>query len=164
LQEEIILKRVFALVFAAAIVAGCASQPDSKPAAAAAAPSKAACPSPPSELVTQDLAPGTGQAVKFRSAVLVRYTGWLYDGCAKDFKGAQFDSNAESPVPFGVMVGVGRVIQGWDEGLIGLKEKGKRRLVIPPGKAYGSRDLGKIPPNSTLVFDVELVQIVPTPG
>ena len=64
------------------------------------------------------------------------------------------------------MVGAGRVIKGWDEGLVGMKEKGRRLLVIPPDKAYGAREVagGKIPPNSTLVFEVELVQILQQGG
>jgi FKBP-type peptidyl-prolyl cis-trans isomerase FkpA len=125
----------------------------------------AACEAPPKQLVTKDLQEGTGQAVRFRSAVLVGYTGWVYDGCAPDFKGKEFDSSRNRPAPFGLTVGAGRVIKGWDEGLIGMKEKGKRLLIIPPDKAYGERSpTPAIPPNSTLVFEVELVQIINQPG
>ena len=136
----------------AALLAGCA-----------AAPQK--CEPAPSELVVRDLVPGTGKDVKYKTPVTVFYTGWLYDGCKPDFKGKQFDSNV-GKVPFGVMVGTGRVIQGWDEGLVGMKEKGKRLLVIPPNKAYGTREFpdGRIPPGSTLVFEIELVNVIPTPG
>jgi FKBP-type peptidyl-prolyl cis-trans isomerase len=136
------------------------------PAATPAAPAKPdACTPPPKELVVKDIAPGSGQAVRFRSAVLVGYTGWVYDGCKPDFKGKEFDSSRDRPAPFGLTVGAGRVIKGWDEGLIGMKEKGKRLLVIPPDKAYGERSpTPAIPPNSTLVFEVELVQIVYQPG
>jgi FKBP-type peptidyl-prolyl cis-trans isomerase len=97
--------------------------------------------------------------------VLVGYTGWVYDGCKPDFKGTEFDSSRGRPAPFGLTVGAGQVIKGWDEGLMGMKEKGKRLLVIPPDKAYGARSpTPSIPANSTLVFEVELVQIVYQPG
>jgi FKBP-type peptidyl-prolyl cis-trans isomerase FkpA len=163
------LRYAFALLVLA-VAAGCASPQESKtttaapPARPVAAAPRSACASPPSELVVKDVQPGTGQAIRFRSAVSVHYTGWLYDGCARDFKGAKFDSSLDRNVPFGVMVGAGRVIRGWDEGLIGLKEGGKRLLVIPPDKAYGSRQMGdKIPPNSTLVFEIELQKILNQP-
>ncbi len=113
----------------------------------------------------KDLKPGTGRAIKFRTAVMVSYTGWLYDGCAPDLKGKKFDSSEDRNAPFAFMVGAGNVIKGWDEGLIGLKEKGKRLLVIPPYKAYGEKGAGGglIQPNATLVFEVELFQIVYQP-
>jgi FKBP-type peptidyl-prolyl cis-trans isomerase len=133
-------------VLAALAIAGCAT---------------VGCAPPPSELVVKDLEGGSGESVRFRSAVLVNYTGWLYDGCKSDLKGEQFDSSVGRSVPFGFMVGAGKVIKGWDEGLVGMKEHGKRLLVIPPGKAYGERAVGPvIKPNSTLVFEVELVRII----
>lgn len=155
------MKHPIALL-ALAIVAGCASPQQTRTTTAAVPP--AACQPAPAELVVNDLQPGSGPEVRFRSQVLVQYTGWLYDGCARDLKGAQFDTSLERGAPFGVMVGAGRVIRGWDEGLIGLKEGGKRQLVIPAAKAYGNRQMGdKIPPNSTLVFDIELIKILHTP-
>jgi FKBP-type peptidyl-prolyl cis-trans isomerase FkpA len=122
-----------------------------------AAPAK--CATPPKDLVITEVAPGKGDAAAFKSAVLVQYTGWLYDGCAKDLKGEMFDTSQGRPTPFGFLVGTGKVIKGWDEGVIGMKVGGKRTLVIPPDKAYGERSVGggKIPASSTLVFDVELV-------
>ncbi|HET7401126.1 MAG TPA: FKBP-type peptidyl-prolyl cis-trans isomerase [Usitatibacter sp.] len=130
-----------------------------------ATPKAGDCQPPPKDLVVKDLQEGTGKVVQFRSAVLVGYTGWTYDGCKPDFKGAEFDSSKNRPTPFGLVVGAGRVIKGWDEGLIGMKEKGKRLLVIPPDKAYGARSpTPLIPPNSTLVFEIELVQIITQPG
>ena len=119
------------------------------------------CKPPPKDLVIRDLAEGSGKVVAMRSGALVWYTGWLYDGCKPDLKGKQFDSNAGGKVPFSLLVGTGKVIKGWDEGLIGMKEKGKRLLVIPPDKAYGDREVGGglIPAGSTLVFEVELVQV-----
>ena len=92
---------------------------------------------------------------------MVHYTGWLYDGCKPDFKGAMFDTSTTRPVPFGVVVGAGRVIKGWDEGLIGMKEKGhKRLLIIPPDKAYGEKGAANvIPPNAALVFEIETIAV-----
>jgi FKBP-type peptidyl-prolyl cis-trans isomerase FkpA len=139
--------------------------PSNPPTASAAAADKGdACVPAPKELVVKDIQEGTGQAIRFRSAVLMGYTGWLYDGCKPDFKGKEFDSSRNRPTPLGITVGAGQVIKGWDEGLIGLKEKGRRLLIIPPAKGYGAADKGVIPPNSTLVFEVELVQILHQPG
>jgi FKBP-type peptidyl-prolyl cis-trans isomerase len=150
------LKHILASLFIAFAAVACASEEKPAP-----APAPVACKPAPSELVTRDLAPGQGEPVKFRSAVLVRYTGWLYDGCKPDLEGQKFDSNEDKPMPFGVIVGAGRVIRGWDEGLLGMKEGGKRLLVIPAGKAYGARGVpGHIPPNSALVFEVELSKII----
>jgi FKBP-type peptidyl-prolyl cis-trans isomerase len=129
-----------------------------------AAPAK--CATPPTELVIKEVAPGKGEATAaFRSAVLVQYTGWLYDGCAKDFKGEKFDTSEGRTTPFGFLVGTGKVIKGWDEGVLGMKVGQKRMLIIPPDKAYGERSVGggKIPAGSTLVFDVEVVAL-PQPG
>lgn len=140
---------------------------EARPAAAAAASPKCAAPKPPpTGLEKKDLAEGTGRVVKFRTAVLAHYTGWLYDGCAPDLKGTEFDSSRGRPTPFGFVVGAGRVIKGWDEGVLGMKEKGsKRLLVIPAHLGYGDRTIGdgKIPANSTLVFEVEIVDIVYQP-
>jgi FKBP-type peptidyl-prolyl cis-trans isomerase len=130
------------------------------------APAKAACAPPPKDLVVKDLEAGKGDdAAAVRSGVLVHYTGWLYDGCAKDFKGEQFDSSVGRPVPFSFLVGTGKVIKGWDEGVVGMKPGGKRMLIIPPEMAYGERTMagGKIPAGSTLVFEVQLVAI-PVPA
>ncbi len=152
------MKYFFAIAFVALFAVGAHAQ--------MAAPSKDNCLPPPKELVIKEVEPGKGDvAVVQRSGVLVQYTGWLYDPCAKDFKGEQFDSSVGRPVPFSFLVGVGRVIKGWDEGVLGMKVGGKRTLIIPPGKAYGERGAGdgKIPPNATLVFDVQLVGI-PAPA
>jgi FKBP-type peptidyl-prolyl cis-trans isomerase FkpA len=149
---------------ATAVVAPVHAQ-DAKP-AAPPREARAACAPPPAQLVKKDLALGTGREVKEHYAVLVGYTGWLYDGCAKDFKGAQFDTSQGRSTPFGFMVGAGKVIKGWDEGLVGMREKDARRLlVIPPDKGYGARGAGNvIPPDATLVFEVEVYQIVHPPA
>ena len=149
--------------FAAALLAvsalGCAH---------AQQPATTSCALPPKDLVVEDVEPGKGDdAVAVRSGILVHYTGWLYDGCAKDLKGEQFDTSQGRSVPFSFLVGVGKVIKGWDEGVLGMKVGGKRTLVIPPDKGYGERGAGggKIPPNATLVFDVQVVAIpVPPPA
>lgn len=163
------MRNALVLATVAAVAVACAAAPPAPPAPAPAVPAPVAaapsnCPAPPSELVTRDLVVGEGPALSFRTAANVWYTGWLYDGCAKDFKGKQFDSNI-GKVPFPLSVGLGRVIKGWDEGVVGMKAKGKRLLIIPPNKAYGSREVpgGAIPPNSTLVFEVEVMSIAYQP-
>ncbi len=158
------MKFLSVLAFASvAVLSACATASESPPAAVAAA-AKHDCKPPPHELVVKDLEPGKGDPARFRTAVLVGYTGWLYDGCAKDLKGAEFDSSRGRATPFGFMVGVGRVIRGWDEGVIGMKEGGKRLLVIPSDKGYGlTGSPPKIPPNAALVFEVELVKILAQP-
>jgi len=157
-------KKLFVALALTFAVGGCATHDTKSVSEAAvaspAAPAKACVP-PPTEMVVKDLKPGTGDTARFRSAVLVSYTGWLYDGCAPEFKGEMFDtSSGKAPISF--MLGAGRVIRGWDEGIIGLKEGGRRLLIIPPEKAYGARGGpgGKIPPNATLVFEVGLEKII----
>ena len=151
------------IALAAALVAASAMTPAF---AQMAPPSKANCLPPPKQLVVKDVEPGKGDdTVAVRSGILVHYTGWLYDGCAKDFKGEQFDSSVGRPVPFSFLVGTGKVIKGWDEGVVGMKPGGKRMLIIPPEMAYGERSVGggKIPAGSTLVFEVQVVAI-PVPA
>jgi FKBP-type peptidyl-prolyl cis-trans isomerase FkpA len=161
------LKTIIASLAAALALAGCANAPETKTAAAAAAPApapvaKKECTPPPRELVMKDITVGTGKEVALRSPTFVEYTGWLYDGCAPEFKGAKFDSSVGRTTPFGFVVGAGRVIKGWDEGVMGMKEKGKRLLIIPPDKAYGAQGAGNglIPPDSTLVFEVSVLNIM----
>ena len=126
---------------------------------------KKACEAPPTELVKKDLKPGADHPIKFRTLIYVDYTGWFYDGCAPDHKGAKFDSSEGRKTPFGFMVGAGKVIKGWDEGLIGMKENGKRLLVIPPDKAYGAAGFPpRIPPNSTLVFEIDYIKYMGDPA
>jgi FKBP-type peptidyl-prolyl cis-trans isomerase FkpA len=113
------------------------------------------------ELTKKDTKVGTGTEALDSKAVSVHYTGWLYDPKAADGKGAKFDSSVDRGVPFGFTLGKGKVIKGWDEGVVGMKEGGKRTLIIPPTYGYGERGAGGvIPPNATLLFDVELVKVL----
>jgi FKBP-type peptidyl-prolyl cis-trans isomerase FkpA len=113
------------------------------------------------ELVVKDTKAGEGKVAEKGKAVLVHYTGWLYDPKAEGQKGKQFDSSLTRPTPFGFVVGAGRVIKGWDEGVAGMKKGGKRTLIIPPAMGYGDRGAGGvIPPGATLLFDVELIDVL----
>jgi FKBP-type peptidyl-prolyl cis-trans isomerase len=91
--------------------------------------------------------------------VVVHYTGWLYDPAAPELRGKKFDSSRDRNQPFSFPLGAGHVIKGWEQGVPGMKVGGLRRLVIPPSLGYGSRniDKGLIPPNSTLLFEIELL-------
>jgi FKBP-type peptidyl-prolyl cis-trans isomerase FkpA len=143
-------------------VAACAPEPIK---VAATPPPPPRCEAASPQLMTRDLAPGTGDPVTPRTAVLVSYTGWLYEPCKPDHKGEQFDSSEGRPTPFGFIIGAGRVIKGWDEGVVGMREGGKRELFIPPDMGYGAAGApgGKIPPNAALVFDVEVVKVIARP-
>jgi len=113
----------------------------------------------PAALHIVDLRLGKGPAVHAGQTAVVDYTGWLYDAAAPEHQGRQFDSSLGS-APLRFKLGAGRVIKGWDEGVAGMRVGGRRRLVIPPGLAYGARGAeGVIAPNATLVFDIELVDI-----
>ena len=110
-------------------------------------------------VVKTDTVVGKGKEAVPGKTVEVHYTGWLHDPAAKDKLGKQFDSSVGRG-PFSFPLGAGRVIKGWDEGVAGMKVGGKRTLVIPPELGYGTRGAGGvIPPNATLVFDVELLDV-----
>ena len=104
------------------------------------------------KLSIEDVKEGTGSAVKSGDTVSVHYTGTLTDG-------TKFDSSKDSNRPFEFTVGGGQVIKGWEEGLLGMKVGGIRKLVIPPEMGYGARAVGPIPANSTLNFEIELLEI-----
>ena len=113
-----------------------------------------------SGLVMTDVVTGAGGMAIAGRTVSVHYTGWLYDETAADKKGKKFDSSRDRGQPFEFQLGAGSVIKGWDQGVSGMKVGGQRTLTIPPGLGYGSRGAGRvIPPNATLIFDVELLAI-----
>ncbi len=104
-----------------------------------------------------DTTEGTGASPKTGQTCVMHYTGWLYENGAK---GAKFDSSVDRGQPFAFTIGVGQVIKGWDEGVASMKVGGKRTLIIPPQLGYGARGAGRvIPPNATLLFEVELLGI-----
>ncbi len=105
-------------------------------------------------LEVEDITVGMGQAAQSGDAIFVHYTGWLASG-------KKFDSSRDRGAPFSFRLGSGQVIQGWDRGLVGMQVGGVRRLTIPPEQGYGDREVGGglIPPNSTLIFEVELLSI-----
>jgi peptidylprolyl isomerase len=103
---------------------------------------------------------GEGKEAKAGQTVTVHYTGWLFDKNAPENKGSKFDSSRDRDEPFDFPLGQGHVITGWDEGVQGMKVGGQRTLVIPPEMGYGKRGAGgAIPPNATLVFEVELLEV-----
>ena len=104
-----------------------------------------------------DVKPGTGASPQTGQTCVMHYTGWLYENGKK---GAKFDSSVDRGQPFEFKIGMGQVIRGWDEGVATMKVGGKRTLIIPPSLGYGARGAGGvIPPNATLMFDVELLAI-----
>jgi FKBP-type peptidyl-prolyl cis-trans isomerase FkpA len=110
-----------------------------------------------SELKKIDTVVGEGKEAAKGNHVDVHYTGWLFDEKAADHKGQKFDSSLDRGQLFSFPLGAGHVIKGWDEGVAGMKIGGKRTLIIPSEMGYGTRGAGGvIPPNATLVFDVEL--------
>jgi FKBP-type peptidyl-prolyl cis-trans isomerase len=113
-----------------------------------------------SEFQKIDTVVGNGAEATAGSDVSVHYTGWLHDPSAPDQKGKKFDSSVDRGQAFEFPLGGGRVIKGWDEGVAGMKIGGKRTLIIPAEMGYGARGAGGvIPPNATLVFDVELLGV-----
>ena len=123
---------------------------------------KAPLPMIANELTLIDQFVGTGKTAEAGAPVSVHYTGWLYDAKQPDGKGKKFDSSVDRGQPFVFPLGGKRVIKGWDEGVVGMKVKGKRTLIIPPQFGYGERGAGGvIPPNATLIFDVELIDVNP---
>jgi FKBP-type peptidyl-prolyl cis-trans isomerase FkpA len=142
------MRTVFALVLLT-LVAGCSREP-----AAPVAP-----PPPITELRKVDVAVGTGEGISQGQRAVVHYTGWLYDPSASDQKGKKFDSSRDRGDPFRFVIGNAEVIRGWDEGVQGMQVGGRRTLIIPGPLAYGDRGTGPIPPNATLLFDIELLGI-----
>ncbi|WP_375142615.1 FKBP-type peptidyl-prolyl cis-trans isomerase [Ideonella benzenivorans] len=110
------------------------------------------------QLQITDVTEGSGDKARAGRQVTVHYTGWLYDPSAPEGRGAKFDSSKDRDEPFRFHLGRGMVIRGWDDGVQGMKVGGTRVLVIPPHLGYGPRGAGGvIPPNATLLFEVELL-------
>ena len=111
----------------------------------------------PDGLKIIDVKVGTGATPKTGQTCVMHYTGWLYENGTK---GKKFDSSVDRNEPFEFAIGTGNVIKGWDEGVITMKVGGKRTLIIPPDLGYGARGAGGvIPPNATLLFEVELLAV-----
>lgn len=144
-----------------------AQQPQATPEAAPAAQEApapvvpgSAQPGPEAEqLIVTDNKIGKGAEASAGSTVKVHYTGWLYRPLAKLHHGRQFDSSIPRGEPLEFRLGTGQVIKGWEQGVMGMKVGGKRTLIIPPELAYGARSVAGIPPNSALIFDVELIDV-----
>ncbi|MET0268040.1 MAG: FKBP-type peptidyl-prolyl cis-trans isomerase [Duganella sp.] len=145
-----------------------AQTPPATPAVPAEAPPPpplvvgSATPGPAAEqLIVTDTKVGTGREATSGATVYMHYTGWLYRPLAKNMRGKQFDSSIPRGEPLDFVLGAGRVIKGWDQGIQGMKVGGKRTLIIPAELAYGSRATpgSGIPPNSALIFDVELMEV-----
>ena len=117
-------------------------------------------PAPEKPIYTRtDIKVGTGAEAASGRGLSVNYTGWLYDPSRPDLKGRMFDTSKDRG-PFNFVLGAGQVIPGWDQGFAGMKVGGTRRLIIPPDMAYGSAGAGGvIPPNATLVFEMELLGV-----
>jgi peptidylprolyl isomerase len=134
------------------VLAGCAGTGD--------APAPAPLPpmaTTPSGLQYADTPPGTGRSPRRGQTAVVHYTGWLYEG---GNKGKKFDSSVDKGKPFEFKVGQGQVIKGWDEGVLTMKTGGRRTLIIPPELGYGAQGAPPdIPPNATLIFEVELIAV-----
>jgi peptidylprolyl isomerase len=157
------MKRKTALLLSTAFVAALAAAPaladDPKPTPAPGAEKKSESKmtKTPSGLQYEDTKVGTGASPQKGQTAVVHYTGWLWENGAK---GKKFDSSVDRGTPFSFPVGQGRVIKGWDEGVATMKVGGQRILIIPPDLGYGSRGAGgAIPPNATLIFEVELIEI-----
>ena len=139
------------LLVGAVMATGCGSSPTS--------------PSSSSSGVTfsrVDLTVGNGDTVAKGDRIKVWYTGWIYVKSAPGNKGESFDSNRDREL-FRYIVGTGHVIEGWDQGVPGMKVGGVRRLIIPPELAYGSQGQGPIPPGASLIFEIEVVEVEKPP-
>ncbi|MBL8270780.1 FKBP-type peptidyl-prolyl cis-trans isomerase [Steroidobacter sp.] len=144
---------------AAALLAAACSKKEAPP--VAPAETSAPAPAPITELQKVDVVKGAGEGISAGQQAVVHYTGWLYEPGAPEHKGKQFDSSRERGKPFRFTIGAGGVIKGWEEGVQGMQPGGQRQLIIPASLGYGERGAGGgvIPPNATLLFDIELLAI-----
>jgi FKBP-type peptidyl-prolyl cis-trans isomerase FkpA len=140
------------------LLAACGGKPPAAGPSDSAVPSAAAPSVAALEIV--ELQAGSGAPIAVGQNAVVQYTGWLYETSAPDKKGKEFDSSRNSGQPFSFVVGAGKVIKGWDQGVLGMKVGGRRRLTIPAHLGYGDVGAGGvIPPGAALVFEVELVAV-----
>ena len=165
---QMFLRALLGASLLAATLAGAAEPQQPNPIAAALAQGKGV-----SGMVVADgwkvveLERGYGEPAQTGAWVRFNYTGWFYDPNAAQSKGEQFDSSAERAEPFVFQLGKQRVIMGWEAGLLGMRAGGKRRLIVPPQLGFGDKGAGAksggkaIPPNTTLVFEVELIDFLP---
>ncbi len=154
-HKRVVMKLIQLSAAAALVVLSLTAPPAISPGAAQGVPTKMS--ELPSGLKYTDTTVGTGVEATKGKKVSVHYTGWLYNNATK---GAKFDSSLDRGQPFEFGLGAGQVIRGWDEGVAGMKIGGKRTLIIPPELGYGARGAGgAIPPNATLMFDVELLKV-----
>lgn len=170
-KRSAVLVLASALIVAAVSVSACGANPSSTGTTQSQAPAQTQTqqsqtqPAPSTEptpgptspavtkLVVKDLTVGTGATAKAGNTVTVNYTGWLNDG-------TKFDSSFDRNEPFSFTIGQNKVIQGWEQGVVGMKVGGTRRLIIPPDLGYGAQGAGGvIPPNATLIFDVQLLSV-----
>jgi FKBP-type peptidyl-prolyl cis-trans isomerase FkpA len=138
------VSKLASVVVLSAVIAGCTESPTS--------------PSNFAAFSQTDLRVGTGGDAVNGRILTVHYTGWFYNDTATDKKGPQFETSAGG-TPFSFTLGAGEVIAGWDRGAAGMRVGGMRRLIIPPSLAYGAVRNGPIPPNATLVFELELLDV-----
>ena len=145
------------------LLAACGGKPPaagSSDSAVPAAGKPAAAARAVAALEVVELQPGSGAPIAAGQKAVVQYTGWLFETSAPDKKGKEFDSSRNSGQPFSFVVGAGQVIKGWDQGVLGMRAGGRRRLTIPADLGYGDVGAGGvIPPGAALVFDVELVAV-----
>lgn len=145
--------RRLACILAAGLVGSCTTSPPNP----VTADATSAIAVPAQDLQIQDIQIGTGASPKLGATCVMHYTGWLYENGRK---GKKFDSSLDRGEPFEFKIGLGQVIAGWDKGIATMKVGGKRTLIIPPNLAYGPSGAGNaVPPNATLIFEVELLDV-----
>lgn len=158
-----VMRRSAAVVLAISLATAACGGPAPADSGSAPAPAPAAAASAPADvnaLGKNDRTAGSGAEARPGMMVSVHYTGWLYDPSAPETRGKKFDSSKDRGQPFEFQLGKGDVIAGWDEGVAGMKVGGTRVLTIPSNMGYGARGAGAdIPPNSGLVFEVELLGV-----